>query len=223
MTPDAFEQLVSQWLDDPSRVDLRAQIDAAIAENPPLGAIFAQWERTEAALRSAARVPTGVDWQRLAAQTAARVNIAVDRPLDDLLRGPTAVDQRVDWQRLKSRIAAAVAMEHQTTIRRQRRRWLIRGSATIAAAAALVLALLPMRHARHEPEASVTVGRPGDTSQSLAFSTIRAPRVSESERTSVVAVTIAAADQRSEPVPERFFVIDPLTAPRTADDVPDYY
>jgi hypothetical protein len=226
MTSDAFEQLVSQWLDDPTRVDLRAQIDAATAENPAFGAIFEQWQRSEAAIRGAANVPAGVDWHRLHEHTITRVgawaDAADDARLERTVRDATRIDAAVDWPRLKAHIVARIATEERFALRHRRTRWLVRATATLGAAAALVLALLPAGD-RAPTQTSVTIREPAKPDRSLAFSTIRPPHVSEPQQPGVVAVTIAAAERRRDPVPERFFVVDPPVRPAAAEDVPDYY
>ena len=164
MQPDAFEQLVSEWLDQPGRSDLRARIDAAISASPALAVIWEDWTRLDQLLRDATALPRRVDWRgvqsriaaAIAAEAGAHANSAdATAELDAALSSLPAIDDRVDWDRTRRRIVAAVhgrgegtgaVVEHGSpTSDRPRRRIIPIGvaMAALAAAAALLLMVTP--------------------------------------------------------------------------------
>lgn len=214
MERDAFESLVSAWLDDPADETLRARLEQAERETPTLRAVREQWQRCEALLRQGASGPAGVVWARVQAHIAAAVaaDEQVDVGLDALLAAPAGLEQRVVWQRLRARIAAACAAAPATPALRYTRRrvwWTSVSAAALATAAALLLAFWP--HAG-----------PGTQAPGLATFTVAAKLAPVPS--GVVVVRIAAGDvSEFQPEPEAYFSIEP--APRTAavEQLPDIY
>ena len=63
MNRETFEQLISQWLDNPADDDLRRRVEQAVADTPELLADRRQAERIEQGLRAArAHGPAGDEW-----------------------------------------------------------------------------------------------------------------------------------------------------------------
>jgi hypothetical protein len=215
MDRDAFEQLVSAWLDEPERTDLQRQVEEAVRLEPELAALLAEWRRFDEVFRSQAPELRGVDWAKLeghisAAIDAADTSTTDEDALDTALHDLPSIEPRVDWPRLHERIAAAVRRSDQGVLRR---RWrVILGTATVAglaAAAALVLTILPNPSPAllSSGVVRVTVGVPAaavETSTGVAYAR--------------VSVTEAVHEQ-----PQRFFSIDPIQQPAASDDAGGFY
>lgn len=146
MNRDQFQQLVSQWLDQPQNHELRARIEAAAAESPELARLKDEWVALDRLVRQATPTVQALDWERLQQRIVQQVQHAAEETagpepqLDDVLRGHTAVERRVDWPRYRRRVTAAVsAAERPAVIRFPVRR--VAGGLGLAAAAA-VLALV---------------------------------------------------------------------------------
>jgi hypothetical protein len=152
MDREAFEQLVSQWLDDPAHDGLRAQIEQALAEHPEWGGSQRALEALQTALRAAElKSMTRVNWPAL--RTRIMHVLATDGPvettdgaddrLDPFLRGLRTPEARVDWRRFRERVAAQVRKEAEQArvIRLPLRRW--GAIAVVAAAAVILVAVLP--------------------------------------------------------------------------------
>jgi len=215
MNRDAFEQLVSAWLDEPERTDLQRQVEEAVRLDANLVPVLEQWRRFDEAFSGQARELHGVDWTKLktrisAAIDAAPANTPDEDALDTALRNLPSIESRVSWPRLHERIVAALRRSDQHILRR---RWrVVLGTAAVAglaAAAALVLTILPNPSA--PPLSSgvvrVTVGMPtatAGTSTGVAYAR--------------VSVTEAAHDQ-----PQRFFSMDPIQQPAASDETAGYY
>jgi hypothetical protein len=151
MDQEQFEQLVSQWLDEPDRPTLRAAIRDAIAELPARAALRDQYVRLNELLWEALHAVPAVDWVELKQQILAELQRgavvvcagdedSLDARLRELLPDP---ERRIDWSAFhkatSGRIAALARRE-----RRQPRlaRWVRSGVAGgLAAAAAIVLSL----------------------------------------------------------------------------------
>ena len=149
MDREAFEQLVSDWLDRPEHDELCRAVAAAAAESSELERLKDEWVRLDRLVRSASSAVDQVDWPRF----RERIDQALDsdrEELDEKLRGLTDVQQRVDWPRLRERISRAVGDAHDRprVIRFPLRR-VAAGLALISAAAVLVLMFtLPLRPPR---------------------------------------------------------------------------
>lgn len=110
MDRETFEQLVSEWLDEPQRDDLRARIEAALAETPALASIRDQWQRLDQIVRSAFPGGGRVDWSHFRRRVDAGLEPSgTEAALDERLRRLTAVEHQVDWPRLHQRISQAIA------------------------------------------------------------------------------------------------------------------
>ena len=140
MDREAFEQLVSEWLDQPERDDLRRRIAAAEAKSPELERLKDEWLRLDQLVRGASFGVDHVDWRRF--------RQGIDQGLapgssgfDETLRELTGTEQRVDWLRLRERISRAVdrAGQYPRVIRFPLRRVAVRLALISAAAAAVVL------------------------------------------------------------------------------------
>lgn len=216
MDRETFEQLVSEWLDSPSREELRARIDAALADDPTLAESFAPWQRLDSVFRENLPQTPGIAWPEL----ARRISRAVDREMEDtggvdevLRRSPGVADQ-VDWRRVHGRIAGAVEREargRRQTRGRRHLRWIMGSVAAVAAAAAaLVLSVMPD-------------ARPERTSPGRATFAIAAPPTAEQRGSGGVASVAITVMNISTAEPERFFMVDPMTTPAPMDDVPLFY
>lgn len=110
MERETFEQLLSDWLDEPQRDELRARVDAAAADSDERGALRAAWERLDGLIRAAPDVTRLVYWPRmrerfLGAVADDHVELA---EVDRHLAGLPGIEHRVRWERLQPRICAAV-------------------------------------------------------------------------------------------------------------------
>ncbi|MBK9120653.1 MAG: hypothetical protein IPM18_13800 [Phycisphaerales bacterium] len=152
MTPDAFAALVSAWLDEPAREELRAQILTA-AEDPALAAMLADYEQLESWLHRTAERGLPVDWDRLRSRILLALPVDSKRDagedddrLDALLVGAAAVAPPVNWERLHARISGAVQRSGDRQWRRWRNwTWLTVAATATAAAAVLYLSFSPDR------------------------------------------------------------------------------
>jgi hypothetical protein len=183
---EEFEQLVSRWLDEPQREDLKAAVERAVAGSDELARLRDQWQRLGELIRAAALEPAGVDWQRLRRRilSALRESAAPGVPaveeesLDRALAMLPAVEPRVDWEKLRHRIMARVAAERsardrQDILRPVLRPWVV-GLGLAAAAAVLVMTVLPRPGAMdgREGVARVWVGGP-PASRSPGYAIVR--------------------------------------------------
>lgn len=109
MNREAFEQLLSAWLDRRDDAELAARVAAAVAAAPERRAVVEAWERMDALLRSAGP-RAQVDWARFAAHVAAglRADDAEDAAFDRRLADTTSVESRVEWPAFSRRVAAAI-------------------------------------------------------------------------------------------------------------------
>jgi hypothetical protein len=141
MNRETLEQLVSEWLDRPERDDLRAAVEAAVAESPALESVKDEWLRLDRLVRGASPGVAGVDWSRLREHIGAALERANDgASVDGRLRDVTEVGQRVDWPRLRARISRAVAdADAGRNVIRCRARRAVAGLALVSAAAAVVI------------------------------------------------------------------------------------
>jgi len=140
MDRETFEQLVSEWLDQPERDDLRRRVAAAEAESPGLERLKDEWVRLDQLVRRASAGIRHVDWHRF--RQGIDEKLAPGGPgLDERLRELTSIEQRVDWPRLRERISRAVdrAERHPRVIRFPLRRVAVSLAFIGAAAAAVVL------------------------------------------------------------------------------------
>jgi len=215
MNRDQFEQLVSQSLDDPSREDLRATIDAATRENPELAGLLDDWRRFDEKLSAHLRVPPDLDWPRFharvsdAIESAAGADNLSNTALDQALRASPALDEHVDWQDFRRSVAARLdASPPVSTSHAPRPRLVATVAALLATAAALLLAV-------QQPSVPSATGTTG-----LATVMISPPAAPPNDGVAIVRmirVDTAIND------PEAYFVIDPPTRNATPDEPPGYY
>lgn len=112
MNPDAFENLLSAWLDDPQNAELLRQVSAAAESSESLRRLRDEWLRVDALLRAAGDCDARVEWVRLQERIRAAIADeagAADADVDALLTEGTAPP--VNWARQRERILAAVAAE----------------------------------------------------------------------------------------------------------------
>lgn len=153
-----FEQLLSEWLDQPDCAELGARVEAAIQEQADFARVRDEWLRLGQLLgRFARTAPNNVDWQRLRQRIGAEIELtAASSPaplmadaldsaeaLDAILRrGLPDIEARVDWPRFGRRVrtAAQAAGPTARTLRFPRRR-VAAVAGLLAVAAALVFLL----------------------------------------------------------------------------------
>mgnify|MGYP000425904455 CR=1 FL=1 len=201
MSPDSFEQLVSAWLDDPQSEALARRVNDAVRADPALAALLAQWQASERLLRREPLALSRVDWTAL----RSRIGAAIDRQsaadddarLDALLRNLPGIEERVDWTRLRERVAGAVGR-----VRKPRRgpRWYWTATiatSALAAAAALVLTILPVRPG----------GVPGVSASPVAWARVSAPAPAASVLGGTAVARVARSPLPAEP--DTYLSIDP--------------
>ncbi len=189
MNREEFEQLVSRWLDEPQREDLKAAVERAVAGSAELTRLRDQWRRLDELIRAAAVEPAGVDWPRLRRRilsalcesAAPGVPAVEEESLDRALAMLPEVEPRVDWEKLQRRIMARVAAERsarpgreQRDILRLVRRPVLVGVGLAAAAAVLLMTVLPRPGlvGGREGVARVRVGA-APASSSPGYATVR--------------------------------------------------
>lgn len=215
MNPEALEQLVSDWLDDPQSAELARRVSDTTRADPALAALLAQWQASEQLLRREPLALKRVDWTAL----RGRIRAAIDRDspadsdarLDVLLGELPGVEQRVDWAKLRERVAGAVERAS-----KPRRQWRWYWTATIAtsglaAAAALVLTILPVRPASVPPVSTAPV----------AWARVGGPAPAASVLGGTAVARLAQSPLQAEP--DIFLSIDPplSVAAATATDYLD--
>jgi len=147
MDREAFEQLVSAWLDEPDRADIRARLDAAAAEDSEFARLREQSVRLDRSLREVAATPLPVAWSRLAARVGDAIDAAVgedqtDAELDARLRARPALEARVDWSRFRARVSNAIGRPGAARQVWRHPRWRLSLAAGLLATAAALLLLL---------------------------------------------------------------------------------
>jgi hypothetical protein len=186
MDREIFEQLVSQWLDEPERDELRTQVEQAAAESDELARLWDEWLRLHQLVRDALPGTESVDWAAFRQRVGAAVHTsAPGRDLDEHVRRTTDIEGQVDWSRLRARIAQAVADADRapTVIRFPTRRVLAGAAVLMAAAAALVfmfalparLPTAPTGFASCEVQAAGQVPEIADGSRPFAQVTVGPP------------------------------------------------
>lgn len=114
MIRDEFERLLSDWLDEPLRADLREIIENAAADNPELAAIRDDWRRVHALAWDKPIELLRIDWEQSVRDIAARIDADVSHAekadgLDSILKLAIApVELSVNWRRFAARIGEAV-------------------------------------------------------------------------------------------------------------------
>jgi hypothetical protein len=78
MKHQAFEQLVSEWLDRPAQDDLRASVEAALRADPALARLMSEWLHLNELIRRGLPGPDGVEWDRFKAHLAAQLERSPD-------------------------------------------------------------------------------------------------------------------------------------------------
>ena len=216
MQPEQFEQLLSAWLDEPQREDLRQQIEAAVAATPEFGQLRDEWVHLHHLILGQATVSPALDWSRLQQRTSDRVaqEPLAASDLDAALRTATNIEARVDWQQLRGRIGQTIAGDasHGTT---RRRSTAVRWAASLLAAAAAVLLLVVLPSSPpQEPQGiaavAVTPAAPGvqAASSQTAVAIVSVTRLADDEAEATPQTTEDQADQPQ--LAEVFFTIDPV-------------
>ncbi len=171
MNREAFEKLVSEWLDKPERDGLRAAVDAAATASPELGRLKDEWVRLDQLIRGLSSGVDHVDWSRFRQHIGNAVDQnGTDAKLDEQMRSLTAVEQRVDWSRLHKRICRAVgrADDRARVIRFPLRRVAAGVLLTGAAAALVLMFTLPAKSpTTYSGVARVRVSSPAEALQPL--------------------------------------------------------
>jgi len=213
MDREAFEQLVSDWLDRPDDVELRRRIARAIEATPELAEVRDQWRRLHALLQAEPTVLRNIRWERFHGHVHAAVSdedgSSSGAPLDAMLQSLPGVADRVDWQRQRQRIANEITRE---TLQpsRSRVRWprFLAAAGVFAAAAAVVLLVLYGEGPRRETTTTV----PGRATVTIA-SAARQPLPPASRAVAYARVTPAengaATPPPAERPPELFLMIGP--------------
>lgn len=148
MDREAFEQLLSAWLDEPDNAVARAELDEATAGDAELARLRIQYEALQRLLLAEPAALRSVAWEKLAARLKTQVGRAAaggdeaDR-LDELLLALPGVERRVDWSALRRRIGEAIEQGRKNRDARRGRVWRLAAAVgTFAAAAALALFML---------------------------------------------------------------------------------
>lgn len=140
MDRETFEQLVSQWLDQPDREDLRERIDLAVAADPELRTLLDGWVRFDRALRDATQASHAVDWKLFQQGIGSAIEgCSAEERVERRIRHATDITARVDWNRLRERITQAVHAESVAPRVFKFPRRVASALAVFAAAAAVVL------------------------------------------------------------------------------------
>ncbi len=114
MIRDEFERLLSDWLDEPLRADLREIIENAAAENPELAAIRDDWRRVHALTWDKPIELFRIDWEQSVRSIAARIDADVSHAekadgLDSIFKLSIApVELSVNWRRFAARVGEAI-------------------------------------------------------------------------------------------------------------------
>lgn len=114
MIRDEFERLLSDWLDEPLRADLREVIENAAADNPELAAIRDAWRRVHGLTWDKPIALSQIDWERSALGIAAKIDAEIANSdksdeLNSILKLAIApVELSVDWMRFSTRVSDAI-------------------------------------------------------------------------------------------------------------------
>ena len=141
----AFEQLISDWLDDRENSELRRLIDAACADDPACRRLVAEYEKLDSLIRQAPVQPLAVDRPAFKAAVSSEIAAFDTEPdtaakLDRLLQTALpAVEPRVNWPRFARRVSQAIDQSAATRRVLRLSRWRAAALAGLAAAAALLL------------------------------------------------------------------------------------
>lgn len=229
MNREAFEQLVSAWLDEPQREDLKAALERAAAGSEELAHLLDQWRRLDQLIRAPALAPSRVDWQRLRERIVAAVRQGRtagiptgaelasgddDGGVDRALAVLPGIEPRVDWERLRQRISQSVAAAR--SVRPVKRPRMIRlvgwplaaGLGVAVAAAALLLTVLPRPMATDSG-----AGAPGVARVWVGGGSPLAPRGFATVRVHAPADTPVQAEPDRPPAAEMFLMIEPAPPP----------
>ncbi|MBN2446570.1 MAG: hypothetical protein JXO22_07590 [Phycisphaerae bacterium] len=143
MDREAFEQLVSDWLDEPTRDNLRQAVDAAVAGSAELRALRDQYVRVHELTLGVMRVPESVDWNSFRGKVAASaISDATDQsqaPLDQALERLPDVTRKVDWERFQQRTSARIVGGGARSESRRRNWRLVLALGSVGVAAALLV------------------------------------------------------------------------------------
>lgn len=212
MTPDAYERLLSDWLDQPTP-ELAARLEAAAVADAQLARLRETWLRIDATLRHPYDLQR-VNWPAFHASVRAAVAAEAarsdDRRLDRALGTLPDILPIIDWDRLKQRIgdsvSASVAADPPPgrAIRFPRKRRAAAGALLALAAALALFALIP----RTRTSLPLGGGVARIMISSVAVATAAAPRVELS-----IATLDEAPPAPSDGDEEIFLMIDPIDTP----------
>ena len=203
MDRETFGQLVSAWLDEPQRDDLRAQIDAAAAGDAELARYRDELTRVDELVRAGRGELPLVDWQLVHERIADSVGAENGR-LDERLHDLPGVEERVDWDAFRQRVSSAVDRQArgQSTIRFPIWRRAV-GVAAVAAAAVLVLMLRWGFQSTPQPHANVVV----HAATTSSYKPVVRVSVTELDVADPGAATETVTDGGS--APQVFFMLEP--------------
>ncbi|MBL8877776.1 MAG: hypothetical protein JNG88_01550 [Phycisphaerales bacterium] len=106
---EELERLLSDWLDEPGRDELRARIDALVGSDAELIAVRRVWLRMRAAIQAPPRVNWTAQHERIMA--ALPTGLRSDEQLDERLAAGlrvTAEAAPIDWKKLQARVIDAL-------------------------------------------------------------------------------------------------------------------
>jgi len=227
MEHEAFEQLVSAWLDEPQNAELAERLKAAEAAAPELARLRTQYVRLHSLLTAVSSPEPRVDWAAFKSHLVDRVRQACPAgkdtaDIDEYLRQSSPnIEQRVDWpafRRHLSRLVASEAAKRRTASRSARWRMTAAAGALAAAAGILLLIGLPDR----SPAPS-----PGPGARPVAQMWIELPTAEASEPEPGGKVVLAKVlpdtetdllrmmgmhedEPPGEPQPENYFMLEPM-------------
>jgi hypothetical protein len=243
MQRDAFEKLVSAWLDEPQRDDLRRQVEDAVRAAPELAADWEAWQRLAGALGGCPAALDNIDWGRVQARISQTIARAGDTADTAVAPGDTA-DKAVapgdtvgaalmpsnEDQALDEALLGLPSIERQvdwprfrhriaSTVRatgaqRLRRRWRLVGGSVAAVGLAAAAALV----------ISLLPNPGGSTvSKGVVLVTIQTPAAASlGGGVAVARVSISNVPVAHEQ-PQQFFSVDPIQRPASSDDAAGYY
>ncbi len=219
LTRDEFEQLLSDWLDNPHDRDLCERLDAALAADPGLRSLSDQ-HQTIMSILATPELP--VDWDALraairsaiAAEAARSHGASDDDALDAALARYRRIDDRVLWPRLQERISTRVAAERRPSLAR-RRWWLTVGASVTSAAAVLTLAVLQPWSATSGPIGGDAVA---NQSQATDRGATAEPQHASLAGVAVARVSSPARDRAAGNAVVRISVVADPVSEKTAPD-----
>lgn len=141
MTHEEFEQLLSESLDDPQRVELRARVDQAAGESSEFAGLRTHWLRLHEVLATEPAFLNGVNW--LAFQARIRALIALEAEADAQVMTRLTVELRSATELPAEFDVGRKSLRLKPSPTTRRRIWSIAGLVTAAAAAVALVVRWP--------------------------------------------------------------------------------